>query len=61
MVIRVLKYEQAAVTAVYLADAQPGTPPPYKRWKLVSVNDDRMNTVMTLQGFIRRVGCRNKK
>jgi hypothetical protein len=61
LVTRWLSYKRAGVTAVYLADVQLGTPPPYKTWKLVGVNDDRSKKAIALSEFISRVGCRTKK
>lgn len=61
IVTKQLIYKKESVRAVYVPDAPVGSPPPYKRWKLLGFQDQRTNQVLNADEVVRRMEKHKKK
>lgn len=61
IVTRMIEYRKERVRFVLFPDAPVGSPPPYKRWKLLGMQDSRDNSVLTASEVERRMQGRVKK
>ena len=60
-VTRMLEYRKESVRFMLVADAPIGSPPPYKTWKLMGLQDMRYNSVISQAEADKRLAYRVKK
>lgn len=58
LVTKFLTYKKENVRFVFLADAPVGSPPPYKKWKLLGAQDPTNNSVLKAEEVERRMASR---
>jgi hypothetical protein len=61
IVTRMLEYRKERVRFVFFPDAPAGSPPPYRSWKLMGVQDTRDNSVLTASETTRRMSGRARR
>jgi hypothetical protein len=61
IVTRFLIYDAERVRAVYVPDAKVGTPPPYRRWKLMGFQDSQDNSVIRVADVDERLKNRKRQ
>jgi hypothetical protein len=61
IVTRMLTYKKEGVRAAYVPDAKAGTPPPYRKWKLIGFQDPTNNAVLSAAEVVRRMQGRDTK
>lgn len=61
IVTRMSTYKKEGVRAAYVPDAKAGTPPPYRKWKLIGFQDPRTNAVLSAAEVVRRMQRRDTK
>jgi hypothetical protein len=60
MVTRWLTYRNERVRMVYYPDAKPGSPPPYKGWKLMGALDLDQDQTLSPDEIVRRMAPRKR-
>ena len=60
-VTRMLEYRKESVRFMLVADAPVGSPPPYKSWKLMGLQDMRYNLAISQEEADKRLAYRVKK
>lgn len=61
IVTKQLIYKKEKVRAVYVPEAPVGSPPPYKKWKLLGFQDNRTSKVLQPVEVVQRLDKRQKK
>ena len=61
LVTRLVEYEKEHVRFAFLPAAPVGSPPPYKSWYLLGIQDPRDNSVISQAEAARRMRTRTKK
>lgn len=61
IVTRMLIYKKEGVRAAYVPDARLGTPPPYRKWRLIGFQDPTNNAVLSAAEVVRRMQGRDTK
>lgn len=61
LVTKSLTYKKENVRFTFLADAPMGSPPPYRKWKLLGMQDARTNAVIKAEEVERRMAERKPK
>ncbi len=61
IVTRALEYRKERVRFVFFPDAPVGSPPPYRSWKLMGMQDTRDNSVLSAGEVTRRMRSRTQK
>jgi len=61
IVTRMLEYRKERVRFVFFPDAPMGSPPPYRSWKLIGMQDTRDNSVLSANEVTRRMRSRARK
>ena len=61
IVTRMLEYRKERVRFVFFPDAPAGSPPPYRSWKLMGMQDPRDNSVLSASEVTRRMSRRARK
>jgi hypothetical protein len=56
-----LTYKKEGVRAAYIPDTKVGTPPPYRKWKLIGFQDPKTDAVLPAQEVVRRMQRRDTK
>lgn len=55
IVTRMIEYRKERVRFVFFPDAPAGSPPPYRSWKLMGMQDPRDNSVLSASEVTRRM------
>jgi hypothetical protein len=61
IVTKMLEYKPQHVRFTFFPDVPMGSPPPYRRWKLLGMQDPRDNSVISAAEAKRRMQSRRKK
>lgn len=61
IVTRMLEYRKERVRFVFFPGASVGSPPPYRSWKLMGIQDTRDNSVLSASETTRRMSGRARK
>lgn len=61
LVTKFVIYKNENVRFVFLADAPVGSPPPYKKWKLLGAQDPRNDSVLKAEEVEKRMANRKLK
>jgi len=56
-----LTYQKENVKFIFIADAPMGSPPPYKKWKLLGVQDIHSNAMLDAEEMQRRMSRRLRR